>query len=316
MAKHRIPESERYKGPSKWVQYIFARGLISLLQMLPITISFRLGRGVGWLCYRLLKKRRLVVCQNLTVVNEWVKGQPNDDLMVDYLRLTLNQQAMEVFQRAGANLFAGFSFSRMPPERISRHITVEGMDQLKHALADDGQGAIVLLAHMGPWEALTQLPSLLVQFGITAPFGAMYRPLNNHYLEHWFRCQRESKGARLFSRRDGLHKPVDFLRAGGMLGILADQKLRKGAQVPFFGRASRSNPLPGILQRRTHVPMLSASISSRNDCCWCIRFSVVSLDCSDAEERGREVDTAHCNQALERVLGDSILDGFWFHNRF
>jgi len=45
----------------------------------------------------------------------------------------------------------------MTPAQVERHIRVEGLDQLKAALAE-GRGAIILLAHMGPWEALAQLP--------------------------------------------------------------------------------------------------------------------------------------------------------------
>ncbi len=43
------PESERFKGPAKYVQYLFARVLITLLQRLPIGLAYRLGRGIGWL---------------------------------------------------------------------------------------------------------------------------------------------------------------------------------------------------------------------------------------------------------------------------
>ena len=43
------PESERFKGPAKYVQYLFARVLITLFQRLPIGLAYRLGRGIGWL---------------------------------------------------------------------------------------------------------------------------------------------------------------------------------------------------------------------------------------------------------------------------
>ena len=107
----------------------------------------------------------------------------------------------EVFQRAGANLFAGFTFNRMSPEQIEKHIRIEGIEHLKAALAE-GKGAIILLAHMGPREALAQLPGLARNHGIEASVGAMYRPLNNTYLDDWYRQQREGQGTRILSRRD------------------------------------------------------------------------------------------------------------------
>ena len=72
MGSHKIPESERYKGFANWVQFILARGLVSLLQILPIGLAYRAGRGVGWLSWKFMSKRRLVVRKNLEVVNTWI----------------------------------------------------------------------------------------------------------------------------------------------------------------------------------------------------------------------------------------------------
>ncbi|HAY99174.1 MAG TPA: hypothetical protein DCY38_00065, partial [Opitutae bacterium] len=258
MPTHGKPESERFKGPAKWCQYVLARAVVSLLQRLPVTFAFWLGRKIGWLCWKLMSRRRAIVRKNLEIVNGWMDAQsadggammanggeserknknPHHSSAITHpssLALPLEAQVKEVFLRAGANLFSGFTFNRMSPEQAAEHIRIEGIEHLKAALAE-GKGAIILLAHMGPWEALAQLPGLgKQQYRVEAPFGAMYRPLNNNYLDEWYRSQREGQGTRLFSRRDGFHKPVDFLRAGGMLGILSDQKMREGVEVSFFG---------------------------------------------------------------------------------
>ena len=101
----------------------------------------------------------------------------------------------------------------------------------------------------------------------------MYRPLNNTYLDGWFKNQREASGARLFSRRDGFHKPVDFIRSGGILFILADQKMREGPLASYFGLEVATSPFPGLFHRRSRAPMLALFI------CY---------SCSDVLETDRE----------------------------
>lgn len=326
MPTHKKPEPERFKGPAKYAEYLVARALITVLQRLPIRVAFRLGRMIGWLAWMLMSRRRYITRENLEVVNAWIR-QDRKDLFVNSeeneeavalpnanLPMNIDSQVREVFQRCGANIFSGFAFSRIPMEQTFQHIQIEGMDYLHSALSN-GKGVIVLLAHMGPWEALTQLPDMLRRYEVEASFGALYRPLNNHYLDEWYRSLREARGTRLFSRRDGFHKPVDFLRSGGMLGVLADQKIGRGERVPFFGRLAKSNPLPGILQRRSGANMLSVSLMTVGEARW--KLSVSQLQFADEVSlRNRESDTRLTNQALERALALSPLDAFWFHQRY
>ena len=342
MPHHKKPESERFKGPVKYAEYFVARALVTALQRLPIRFAYRLGRAVGWLAWKTMWGRRRIVRKNLEIVNAWMDGRaavpsrrenekncqspasesestldPHPPSFIRHqssLALPLEAQVKEVFQRAGANLFAGFTFNRMSPERIEKHIQIEGIEHLKEALTE-GKGAIILLAHMGPWEALSQLPGFASRHGIEAPFGAMYRPLNNTYLDDWFKRQREASGTRLFSRRDGFHKPVDFIRGGGMLGILADQKMREGVVVPYFGSEAKTSPIPGLFLRRSQAPLLAVSIETLAPARWKIRVRQVELP-DGLDDSKRAILAEQCNQVLELSLAQSVSDGFWLSSRF
>ncbi len=348
MPTKRKPESARFRGPAKYAEYLVARVLVSMLQRLPIRIAYRLGRGVGWLAWKTLKRRRATVRKNLEVVNAWMGARSAEhrtgsgehrtsnkkNLQVSRRRSPsyggqaglslqpsrpspfddLDQQVKEVLQRSGANLFSGFTFNRMSPEQAGQHVQIEGIEHLKRALAK-GKGAILLLAHMGPWEALNQLPGLAQKHGIHAGFGAMYRPFNNVYLDRWFRSQREARSTQLFSRLDGLHKPVDFLRGGGILGILADQKMGQGVRVPYFGVPAMTNPVPGLFQRRSHAPVLTLSFETIETATWQLKIEPVSWP-QEIAPKDRETPALVCNQALEQAVSRSPLDTFWLHNRF
>ena len=307
----RSSEGDRFKGPGKWCGYVCTRGLASLIQALPLSVAFRLGRAVGWLAWKLMPRRRAVVRKNMQVVNAWMAERGKIE---SSKAESLDAQVREVFQRSGASLLAGFPLSRLRPERMVHHLEIEGIEHVREALAQ-GKGAIMLLAHMGPWEVLPHLQQLFAGRGVHAAIGGMYRPLNNTYLDNWVRAQRAARGTRLFSRRDGLHVPVDFVRAGGMLGILADQKMREGSQVPFFGVEVGTTPIPGLFHRRSGAPLLALSVETVGFAKWRLRFDPVDLSRLSAKPSREELSLL-CNQSLERSLSRSPCDGFWFSKRF
>ena len=342
MGSHKIPESERYKGFANWLQFILARGLVSLLQILPIGLAYKMGRGAGWLSWKFMSKRRFVVCKNLEVVNTWIQAQSTNDGLSSkdaeeargtelsgissgkcdppseirhHSSLNLEAQVKEVFQRVVANLSSGFTFSRMSPEKMDEYLKIEGLDYLQAALSE-GKGAIIILSHMGPWEALAHLPSFFAErHGIQIPIGFMYRPLNNTYLDEYIKKQREVSGARLFSRRDGFYKPVDFIRSGGILCILADQKMREGPIASFFGLEVPTSPIPGLFHRRSGAPMLTFSLATVAPMRWKLTMKPVTYP-ADVDLSSREALASICNQALEQGLASSPCDGFWMHRRF
>ena len=343
MGTHEIPESERYKGFANWVQYILARSLVSLLQSLPIGLAYKMGRGAGWLSWKFMSKRRDVVRKNLEVVNRWIQAQnpknepasngdeeahraidssgisssecnPSSEIR-HHPSLPLEAQVKEVFKRVVANLSSGFTFSRMSPEKMDDHLKIEGLEYLQAAYSE-GKGAIVLLSHMGPWEALAHLPSFFAaRHGIQIPIGFMYRPLNNTYLDEWIKKQREVGSARLFSRRDGFYKPVDFIRGGGILCILADQKMREGPIASYFGLEVPTSPIPGLFHRRSGAPMLALSLVTVAPARWKLTMNPVTFP-ADLDLRCRASLASICNQALEQGLATSPCDGLWMHKRF
>ncbi|NBB80845.1 MAG: hypothetical protein GVY36_15585 [Verrucomicrobia bacterium] len=372
MPPRKKSESERFKGPTKYAEYLAARAVVSLLQRLPIGLAYRLGRGIGWLAWKTMKRRRATVRKNLEIVNSWMderaeggdcvkaeggdlrperfqsdKGIQSPPTQVSGFRFQpsgvvsgcsgsrwdrschsltrarnrsqvspeLAAQVREVFQRAGANLFAGFTFARMSPQQADKHIHIEGLDQLKVALAK-GKGAIILLAHMGPWEALAQLPGLAQKHGIDAPFGAIYRKFNNAYLDAWFRRQREASGTRLFGSRYKFYAPVDFLRAGGMLGVLADQRASGGERVDYFGVRTHVTPLPGLLHLRSKAPLFALSISTEGCCQWQLRIHALSQPDVEDTANARQIVAQATACTMKTVLAESPLDGFWFTDRF
>lgn len=284
------------------LEYIIARPLVACLHYLPLPVAYYMGRFIGWCAWKTASKRRAIVAKNLVAVNAYLGESAS--------KLPLEQQVREVFLRTGANIGSSFCFARMNSDTFKKHIKMEGLEHFEAALAQN-RGILILLAHMGPWEVLPYLPYLSER---TSQLGAMYRPMNNQHFDNWFKSVREQRGTRLFSHKDGFHKPVDFLRKGGVIGVLADQRMRQGEVVPFFGKKVQTNPLPGLFQRRSKAPTLSFSIKTSAPMKWTIKVFPVHYP-EEKRDRTRETEAVISNQAIEKALIESPLDGFWLRKR-
>jgi len=75
MPTHKKPESERFKGPVKYEEYLVARALVTALQRLPIRFAYRLGCAVGWLAWLTISGRRRIVPKMESLVASQV-GEP------------------------------------------------------------------------------------------------------------------------------------------------------------------------------------------------------------------------------------------------
>jgi KDO2-lipid IV(A) lauroyltransferase len=157
---------------------------------------------------------------------------------------------------------------------------------------------------MGNWEILSRMNRVFPQ---GHAIGAFYRPLNNPLMNARVVAQRQTDGTHLFSKRDSLHLVTGFLRDGGLVGILADQRVgRQGELVRFFGRLTRASPLPSLMVRRSKSEVLSISVITESPGKWSVRYHPVKPP----------LKTADCVAALEVAMRASPLDVFWFQERW
>lgn len=298
------------------MQLFLLRCFIAFLRCWPLTCVCVFGRCLGGGLHYLLAARRKIVRRNLDIIQTALQSTGRQDILDSHhpLAAPVEQLSLEVFKRSFMHLLVGFRLNQVCFQTTKAHVKVVGMEYLIQALQAK-RGAILLLGHMGPWELLSQLPLYFKEAGITAPFAAMYRPLNNAAVDLYVRKLREQFGMQLFSREDGFHKPMGFLRAGGILGVLADQKMREGTPASFFGIEVPTNPLPGLMHRRTGAPMLVLSFKLVGPQQWELSFKPVKLPEGSAKKDRSQMARA-ANMALEAAFLQSPLDVFWLHKRF
>ena len=281
--------------PKRWkwrFEWLFQTGLERVLGWLPGRVVFRLGEILGGLAWHVLSQRRITVLRNLRIA-----------FSEEYDLATLRRMARETFRRTGANLTSAAHTAQLTPTQLASVIQVENLDLLEDELAA-GKGVVLLLTHMANWEILSRLIQL---FPPGSRAGAFYRPLNNPLLDASVLKRRQADGTRMFSKRDNPHLVAGFLREGGIVGILADQRVgAPGELVRFFGRLTRASPLPSLLARRAKCSVLALSLTTVGPGKWSARFVPM----------GTSHNTADCMVTIEQAMAVSPVDVFWFQERW
>jgi KDO2-lipid IV(A) lauroyltransferase len=286
-------KKKKPQKPIQWrLEYLAHWMVENSIAWLPGPWVFRIGEFLGELTWRFMGQRRKMVSRNLRIAFGDQKTAKEIEVMV-----------RANFRRTGANMVSAAHTARLSPEKLVRNIRVENLHLMEQAHAD-GKGVVLLLAHMGNWEALSRLVHF---FPKGLKIGGFYRPLNNPLLDEKILERRQADGSRMFSKKDPFHQATGFLREGGMVGILADQRVGiQGDLVTFFGRLTRASPLPSLLARRVKSKVIALSLVTEAPGKWIIKLHEVTQPYS----------TKHCMEALEQAMQMSPLDVFWMQERW
>lgn len=261
--------------------------------LLTPSMAARLGAGMGWVAGRFSPGRRKVVERNLRIAFGREKSASE-----------LKKLADAVFLRNGANLIASLCTAGMSEKRLASVVRIEN-PELRGELGVSGKGVVVLLAHMGNWEVLAQAFTKLIPPGSRA--GTIYRLLNNPHMDAHMKTVRRRSGLELFEKRSNPLAMAAFMRSGGSLGILSDQRAEAAGEiVPFFGRMTSCTPLPAILARRLGVPVIGVSMRTEGRGRWVMKLHRLQS----------ESTTLNCMQLLEEMIRESPADVFWLQDRW
>ena len=304
--------SRAYSGFYKFLEYCLARCALCFLRILPVKAAYFLGEKIGWICWMLMSGRRATVKENLRIVQRWIDLEEQPSILPGIANgKTIDTATKEVFCRSAANLLSSFSFAALSFKKRHPLVEFENLEVLKDAV-DRGHGVVLLMAHMGPWEIVSSLAEHFAHNGLVAPLGAIYRPLNNDYTERWYLGQREGMGMQLFNRKAGLRPVIKFLNGGGMLALLADQRVKTGEASEFFGEPALTTPLVGLLSKRAKATVISLTLHYDSHCKLKVSFRYVNF-----EQASDRTDYAKfTNQELERMLTSEVTSGFWIQRRF
>jgi len=135
----------------------------------------------------------------------------------------------------------------------SERIEIQNGEQFLK-LRDDGLPAILFTGHIANFELL---PLVSSRFGLE--IQSMYRRPNNPHAASKVAESRKEYGKNLVASGAGSSfQLMSALERGEHVGLLVDQKFRRGINIPFFGKEAKTNPLLAKLARRYDCPVHGA----------------------------------------------------------
>ncbi|MGQ9617528.1 MAG: lysophospholipid acyltransferase family protein [Candidatus Aminicenantia bacterium] len=203
-----------------FLEYLLFKIIYGLLYPFPRRFYISVGRFTGYLLFYLLKSKRKIAIDNLTLAF----GKEKDKVEIELI-------AKKCFQHFGIMVFDLMWFMKKGEKEIKTLCKIEKIENLTSAIAH-GKGILLLSAHFGNWELI---PLALAING--HPINAIARKFDNPYLDRVVTKFRERYGNKVIYKQDAKREVIEFLCKGGCVGILPDQNTLKnhGIFVDFFG---------------------------------------------------------------------------------
>lgn len=291
--------------PRNWGFWL-AMALILPLIYLPLRIQFMIGRAIGKLVFKLVKRR---VNDTLTNLKLAFPNKSDDERQAIARQVFINQ-GIGIFE----SLCAWFR-----PNVFVRSFSISGLQHLVNA-QKDGKAVILLGGH---YTTLDLGGRLCTQF-----FGAdcVYRPQNNALLEWFIYNARRRIFDEQISSRD-MKKLITRIKAGRVIWYSPDQDfgLEHGVMATFFGvpaatitaqrrlakMGDKSNP-PAVMMMDM-VRQTPDFIPSGRRPHYHITLSPALDNYPSADE---VADAERINRLIEANIQKDVSQWMWFHRRF
>jgi KDO2-lipid IV(A) lauroyltransferase len=237
-----MPPADAPRVRVRWrVEHFFVRGMLRLIEALPVGVAMAVAGGLGRLMHAVLRGRvklaRVQMAQAL--------GLAPDDARVradvracfrHFMRIPVELITLEKTLK-----------SRRPEEILRLH----GREHVDRVLAA-GRGAICVTGHLGNWEVLGTLAPRL---GLSAT--GVGRPLDNPLIDAELAALRGRFGQRIVAKDGAGVKLMRELKQGRPISLLLDQHAgRAGVRIPFFHATASTTTFIAALAHRLGLPLL------------------------------------------------------------
>jgi KDO2-lipid IV(A) lauroyltransferase len=203
--------------------------------------------------------------------------------------------------------------NKMSNEELSERVEIIGIERIKE-LQDAHQPFLLFTGHFANWDfALKIIDKFFPKFAI------IYRKANNPYVDKLIIGARRSSNIKLIPKgTKGARDLISAIKSGYAIGMLVDQKMNDGIEVPFLGRpAMTANAIAKIALQFDYPIIPLQVIRTNTDSHFKViihqplkfnRTNDIKLDCYNI--------MVIINQILGNWVKEHPGQWFWFHNRW
>ena len=203
----------KFLHPRFWPTWLGV-AILRMLILLPWTWQISIGKGLGILLYKVLRKRRQISCINLEIAFPELDAQE------------LSELNREHFISMGRGILEAAMGWWGADNKIKKLAHIEGIEFLHKSLEE--QNIILLGAHLVCLEVGGRIMAQHLPLHVT------YRPHQNQLIEYLVALQRDTKYGKAIPKRN-IREMIKSVKNGSPTWYATDQNYRgKGSiNVPF-----------------------------------------------------------------------------------
>jgi KDO2-lipid IV(A) lauroyltransferase len=244
-----MPRSRRPPGEGRLLQlvyYAYVAGS-ALARALPERVAYGIAHACGGLQARLAKDKRRQVERNLHRITGHPIGSKELDEVVVAAYRSYARYWLETFALVREKKEFFLERFRCP--------TAHNIDDVRAR----GKGAIVVVGHLGNWDAAGAWVGARGQLLVTVAEVLRPRRMFEFFVEH-----RARLGMKIFAAEPGVtDKLVEAVENGAVVAILGDRDLKgTGVETTFFGEPATLPAGAASVALRAGVPLLVAGVYS------------------------------------------------------
>jgi KDO2-lipid IV(A) lauroyltransferase len=274
---------------------------LNLLGLIPLTWLRKLGRLIGRLFFLIDKRHRNLTIENLTHAFGREKN-PGE----------IRNIACKVFENLMQIPFEMTLIPKLQRKDLGSLITVEGLHHLQAAY-QKGKGILCLGAHVGNWELIPAVLSLLGY-----PPESIARPLDFKPLDIFISKLRTWHGGDIIPKKSSMRRILKSLKQGKLVGVLLDQNAHRydGVFVDYFGRPASTTKGLALLALKTGAPIVPMFLvrNGSHYKMWCA--PEVPLTRTGDKSKDIETNTQLYTKMIESTVRRYPDQWFWLHRRW
>ena len=140
--------------------------------------------------------------------------------------------------------------------------------------------------------------------------GAVYKKNKNPFYENLFFGAVSARGAPLYEAgTPEVKEMVKYAADGNVIGILCDQKYRRGELIPFMGLNAWTSPAVAGIANKVGVPLFVLMCRRDGD-------EIVAHYHEPIEPRDQRDMMIEVHQIMENWIRETPEQWYWFHNRW
>lgn len=294
----------KYKKPAFKAEFLLPRywgtliiiSVMYLLSLLPFKVQLALGRNIGRLAMRFMRKRQVTIRRNLELCFPHMEKCQREAILKD----NIDNTGIALFEAAMAWFWSD--------KRVNKHVTIKGMEHLE-ALEKSGKGALMLAVHSMNLELGARA------FGIKKSGTGVYRPNNNPCFDY-FQYKGRSRSNRTLIDRKNVKAMLESLKTGERVWYAPDHDYgnRRSTFAPLFAvKNACTTTGTSLLVDSTDCAIVPFTMVRGKDGHYTLTISA-PVEGFPKEDHQRAA--AFVNQIVETSIMASPSQYMWLHRRF